>query len=72
LTRIIEETLFHSSQVLEKLSDGSIIMTLKVTVSVELYSWIMGWGQKVEVLKPIELRQNIIETAKAMLEVYKD
>jgi predicted DNA-binding transcriptional regulator YafY len=71
LTRIIEETLFHSSQVLEKLSDGSIIMTLKVTVSVELYSWIMGWGQKVEVLKPIELRQNIIETAKAMLEVYK-
>lgn len=41
------------------------------TVTVELCSWILGWGEKVEVLEPAELRQNIINTAKAMLDVYK-
>lgn len=70
IARIMEETVWHPSQVLEPQSDGSIIMTLRVTNTVELYSWILGWGEKVEVLEPAELRKEIIETAKAMLEVY--
>jgi predicted DNA-binding transcriptional regulator YafY len=72
IARIMEETVWHPSQVLEKQSDGSVIMTLRLTETVELYSWILGWGEQVEVLEPMELRQEIIETAKAMLEVYKE
>jgi len=72
IARIMEETVWHPSQTLEKQRDGSIIMTLMVTDTVELYSWILGWGEKVKVLEPEELRQNIIETAKAMLEVYEE
>ena len=45
-------------------------MTLRVLDTVELQSWIMGWGEKVEVLEPAELRREIIEAANAMLEVY--
>jgi predicted DNA-binding transcriptional regulator YafY len=71
LARIMEETMWHPSQVLERQSDGSIIMTLSVTNTVELYSWILGWGEKVEVLKPKELRQQMIETAKAILDIYQ-
>lgn len=71
IMRIIEETIWHPSQVLEKHKDGSMIMTLKITDTVELYSWILGWGDRVEVLEPEELRQDIIETAKAMLDVYQ-
>ncbi len=67
----MEETIWHPSQVLERKSDGSIIMTLMVTDTVELYSWILGWGGKVEVLEPEEVRHHIIETAKAMLDVYQ-
>lgn len=67
----MEETIWHPSQVLEPQSDGTVIMRLKVTDTVELYSWILGWGEKVEVLEPDELREEIIETAKAMLDVYK-
>lgn len=70
LARIMEETLWHPSQVLEKEADGSVIITLEVADTVELYSWILGWGEKVEVLEPEELRQDIIDTAKAMLDVY--
>jgi len=70
IARIMEETIWHPSQMLEKQSDGSVIMTLKVTDTVELYSWILGWGEKVEVLEPAELRKEIIETARAILDTY--
>ena len=71
IASIMEETIWHPSQVLERQSDGSVIMTLRVTDTVELYSWILGWGGKVEVLDPEEVRHHIIETAKAMLDVYQ-
>ena len=71
IIRIMEETRWHPSQVLERQKDGSVIMTLRVTSTVDLYSWILRWGEKVEVLEPKELRQDIIETARAILEVYK-
>jgi predicted DNA-binding transcriptional regulator YafY len=71
IARIMEETVWHPSQVLERQSDGSIIMTLSVTNTVELYSWILGWGEKVEVLKPKELRERVARTAQAILDVYK-
>ena len=71
IARIMEETTWHPSQVLELQSDGSIIMTLSVTNTVELYSWILGWGEKVEVLEPEELRKEVLQTAKAMVKVYQ-
>jgi len=72
IARVTEETVWHPSQVLEKQGDGSVIMTLRVTDTVELRSWILGWGEKVEVLEPDEIREKIVKTAKAMLDVYKE
>lgn len=72
LIRIMGEAIWHPSQRVERQNDGSAIMTLRLTDTVELYSWILGWGEKVEVLEPAELRQKIVETAKAMLEVYHE
>lgn len=71
IASIMEETVWHPSQALERQSDGSVIMTLSVIDTVELSSWILGWGKTVEVLEPAELRQDMIETAKAMLDVYQ-
>jgi predicted DNA-binding transcriptional regulator YafY len=71
IARIMEETVWHPSQVLERQSDSSIIMTLSVTNTVELYSWILGWGEKVEVLEPEKLRERVARTAQAILDVYK-
>ena len=72
IARIIEETIWHPSQVLERPKDGSVIMTLQVMDTVDLYSWILSWGEKVEVLEPEELRQDVIDSAKAMLDVYEE
>jgi len=71
LIRIMEETTWHPSQVLEKQKDGSLLMTLRVADTIELYSWIMGWGEKVEVLEPPELREEVFHTAKSMVKVYQ-
>ena len=71
IMRIMGETIWHPSQVLERQKDGSMIMTLSVTDTVDLFSWILGWGEKVEVLEPEELRKEVIETAKKMVKVYQ-
>jgi predicted DNA-binding transcriptional regulator YafY len=71
IMRIMSETVWHPSQVLEKQNDGSMIMTLRVTDTVDLYSWILGWGEKIEVLEPEELREEVMNTAKKMMEIYQ-
>jgi len=71
IMRIMEETTWHPSQVLEKQLDGSLIMTLRVTDTVDFYSWILGWGEKIEVLEPKELRQEVMNTAKKMVRIYQ-
>ncbi|NLE09540.1 MAG: YafY family transcriptional regulator [Dehalococcoidales bacterium] len=71
IARIFEETIWHPSQMLKRQKDGSLLMTLQVMDTVELYSWILSWGERVEVLEPKELREDIINTAEAMSKVYK-
>ena len=71
IIRIMEETRWHPSQVLERQPDGSAIVTMKLTVTTELVGFILSWGEKVEVLEPKELREEIAGTARAMLEVYQ-
>jgi predicted DNA-binding transcriptional regulator YafY len=71
LMRLMSETTWHPSQTFQKQKDGSLIMTLRVTDTQELFSWILGWGDKVKVLEPESLRIEIIKTAKAIQTAYK-
>ncbi len=72
IARIIGETLWHPSQVLERQKDGSLIATFKIMDTIELSSWILGWGERVEVLEPQDLRDFIAQTAKDMLVLYQN
>lgn len=71
IVRILSETIWHPSQGFEKQKDGSTIMTLLVNDTYEFFSWLMGWGEKVEVLEPKEIRDRIIETVETMRDLYK-
>jgi predicted DNA-binding transcriptional regulator YafY len=71
IARLMEETIWHPSQVLEKQADGSVIMTLRVFYTYELVTWILGWGEKVEVLEPPVLRREILQTIRAMEKIYQ-
>jgi len=70
VAQIFEEVVWHPSQVVTRQTDGSLIMTLTVSLSVELLGWILRWGENVEVLEPQELREKIAHTAQAMLDIY--
>ena len=71
IARIFDEVIYHQSQKVEPESDGSAIMTLTVLANVELFSWIIGWGENMEVLEPEWVRMEITETARMILDIYK-
>lgn len=51
----------HPSQRNEELTDGSLIVKLKLIPNYELETVILGFGDKVEVLIPVDLRKRISE-----------
>lgn len=70
--RLAGERRWHPSQELKPRKDGSSDLTLEVSIAPDLESWILGWGEHVEVLKPATLRRRIATVAKAMADQYAD
>ena len=55
----VRETRWHPSERLEPGDDGSLTWRARVSGTLEIRSWILGWGAEVEVLAPAELRAEI-------------
>jgi CRISPR-associated endonuclease/helicase Cas3 len=68
----VRETVWHSSQELTDLPDGALAWRAHIAEPREMVPWIRGWGADVEVLAPQELRQRMVEEAKALEKVYRD
>jgi predicted DNA-binding transcriptional regulator YafY len=65
--RLIRERLWHSSQKLRELADGEIELELRVGVAPELERWLLGWGDRVQIIEPVQLRAAIHESARRVL-----
>ncbi len=52
-------------------TEDSFCFSANVTVSEALVTWIMNYGDKIEVISPIRLRQMIYDRAKKIEELYK-
>jgi predicted DNA-binding transcriptional regulator YafY len=70
VARRVKESTWHPSQVLEDLSDGSVLMTLKIGSTLEITPWIRSWGPDVEVLSPEELRNSFKQYANQLFNIY--
>lgn len=57
--RKIQEAFWHPSQRLMSQSDGSCVVTFRVSEPNEMQRWILQWGADVEVLSPSSLRERI-------------
>jgi len=68
----IEEKIWHESQVLEKQEDGSLLLKLKVAGTDEIKFWILTWGANAKVIKPLSLKDQILDEVAAMLRTYGD
>ena len=63
----IDEVLWHESQSTARLDDGRLIFEAEVDGLRELSSWILGYGEHVEVLAPGELRELVRQRAAAVI-----
>ena len=61
----------HESQEIVEENDEKVIINLQVHPTYELKSLILGWGKDVEVLEPVELREEIIKIHKESIGIYK-
>ena|SRR5271157_2639471 len=60
--QIASERVWHSSQKTRSQPDGSLELTLKVAVTPELERWLWSWGDSVEVIRPLALRERLRTT----------
>jgi proteasome accessory factor B len=68
----VKRLIFHPSQEIEEeLADGSIIMSFEVCGIDEMKTWLVQWGDTVEVLEPDWLRKDICEIANNILQLYQ-
>jgi predicted DNA-binding transcriptional regulator YafY len=63
---------WHDTQTVTQNEDGSAIVEFRVDGLKEIARWILGYGDKVEVLAPASLRKQIAQIARSMLTVNSD
>lgn len=67
----VKKLVYHPTQKIEEeLADGSVVMSFQVCGIAEMKTWIVQWGDMVEVLEPPRLREDMRETASRILEIY--
>lgn len=69
--RYIKERSWHPHQTLEDLPDGSCKLSFPASSLDEVARWLAPYGPDAMVLEPRELRDSIVETAKATLKLYE-
>jgi len=70
-TRLKSVRYHRSQEIIEELPDGSVIIGLEVCGLIELKGWLLQWGSQVEVLEPESLRQELLNTARELIEMYR-
>lgn len=68
----VRERTWHPTQSFRTLPDGRLELSMQVTTSVELQTWILGFGTDAEVLRPASLRRQIAEELRAAASRYED
>lgn len=68
----VQETVWHPSQKMTLLDDGSLLWSVEIAGILELLPWIRGWGHEVKVLAPEVLRQEVVANLKAALALYEE
>ncbi len=66
----IKEKIWHQTQQITPQSDGSIIFEAEVAGIEEIKFWVLRWGAKAHVLKPLSLRETIANEVAAMGQRY--
>ena len=64
------ENRWHTSQQAVPREDGKLELRFRIAGLLEILSWVLGWGDAVEVLQPAELREQVASIARSMASRY--
>jgi proteasome accessory factor B len=70
-SRVLEAT-WHPTQTVAVDPDGSLRWRATVSGTIEIRLWILAWGDDVEVLEPLSLRDDVAATLQRALTRYED
>lgn len=70
VARRVAETVWHPSQALETMADGSVVWRATVSGTIEVRLWILSWGDDATVHEPKALRDDIEATHRRALASY--
>lgn len=66
--KYVREKIVHESQVIELHLDQSVTLTLALNSLIEIRRWVLSWGSECKVLAPKELKDDIEQEARKILE----
>lgn len=66
----IRETHWHHTQDVELMPDGSLIFRATVAGLEEIKYWVLGWGDRAKVLRPVELVQQVRDLVSRTADLY--
>lgn len=69
---LVVETKWHTTQTMDKKSDGSVLLKFKVDGLEEILWWVLGWCGRVKVLNPPRLQQMVVEQLEKALAMNAD
>lgn len=61
---------WHSGQKIEYMGDGTARLSMEITGTEELFTWVLGFGNRVQVLEPAALREEMKKELQLMLKRY--
>ena len=70
VAKYVQRRQWHSSQRFSRKADGGVEMTMDVHGTVEVVSWVLGFGDKAVVLDPPELRKTVAAEVRRMASTY--
>ena len=66
----LTETPLNGTQKIQKQIDGRILVTARMTDTLQFEQWLMGFGSDVEIIAPAELRNKFKKLAKDLIKKY--
>ncbi len=69
---LVTETVWHSTQTIERHKDGSVTLRFVVDGLNEIVHWVLGWSGRAKVIQPPGLRSMVIEHLRAALALNSD
>ena len=69
--KVVIETVWHHTQKVRTHKDGSVSLSFRVDGLEEIRNWILGWAGSAKVVKPVELRDLVVQKLQAALGMHE-